>query len=615
GGGGAPGSGNGYTLKKRDPFEAQKRFRLTGMISFEYQDYTTETSYDGRSTELGWSIFEQTYRVGLQGYVYHPKLMVFSAYLAYEKQTSETKDVSGDGTATNVSYELSATFLQSRPVTLSVYATRMDTDLDSPDQSTFGMQSNFYGARLWYVTRKYPVVRLEYNHWDYTVDRVTGKRVIDHSCDYFDYYCDDYDDKPRYINIKERVKEKTTIDKYSLDVTGHLKFVRTRYSLSAFLSEFSNPQRSFTSKAFRLNTYTRIRDNLLTTYFQYSDLDSAKLLNFSTYLSLAPIKRLYHSYSYEYFSSETGDQKSNSHMMGGTWRYRVSSKIYGRALANYSLGERDGADEDAYRVNLSLHYGRPIKAFDFTSSYYFDVNREDRLGEFSSMHHGLNFRLETRRLRLAKLYSEYDFSYRTIEFDFQSDNIERTSGTSNDMENRFRVGATGKGPGRISWNVELEARWVDTDEENTTGAWRSMYFGESQWAGKIRHYTASGDVRIPLGRKASVTLRGSYTAGTTDSVDVRRYYYEGRLRYLIKRNMIFTAWLREDWRNKGWWVGTFDTGRITSDWRTRDYELTLTYSWRKMYFSIEYDVSQSYEDLAQTETRRLYLKVTRQFWL
>jgi len=452
---------------------------------------------------------------------------------------------------------------------------------------------------------------------------MSGRRVTE---DEF-FFDEDFDELPTSFIIRQRVKDKSSIDRYSLDISGDLKILRTRYVLAALLSDISNPRRSFTSKALRLNTYSIIlKENALHTALSNSDYDYMKLTNFSSYLTLAPIKRLYHSYSYEYYSSEsetlkrgtdateTETLKSGTHTVTGSWLYRLSSKIYSKAGITYRTGELYNSSYNSSNIDLGIYYDRPIKAFDLRSSYNFNADKEERFGEFSTMLHKVNVTLTTRKLRIARLYAEYNFSYRTIDFNLDSEEIEESQGNSHDISNQLLIGGTGKLLKTVSWKLELEARFIDSDT-NQTGAWQSVWFGETQWAEKIRHYIARGEVRAPLWRKAVATARGECTTGTTNSENVLRYFYEFRIRYSIRRNLNLSAWWREEFINKGWWTGTFKTDRTGYDQRDRYYEIWLTYLWRRTSFTMEYSVQQSDYLATTSKVKRLYLKASRQFWL
>ena len=583
------------------PYAYSKRFRFTGLVELTYRDYSVSSTYYGRKSESGWTSFEQRYKLGLQGYVYHPKFLTFSTSVTFRKE--KTDGESGDARdARDINYDLSASLLSTTPVSLDVYGSRTDSTIEGAGAAPYNFISNFYGARLYFRNRKYPSVRLEYNHWDYTIDREKGFRVMD-----------DYLDGHGLIVEKKRVKEKTVIDMFSLNVNGFLKAINTRYNVTGDLSAYTSPFRSYNGKNLAANTYTVIKEeNTLYNSLQYTDIDYTKLTRFGTNLRLFPIGRLHHSYEYEYLTSETEREKTDSHTFSNNLRYRFSRLIFGTAQFRYRFGNRDGAREDSYDINMGLNYGRPIGDFDFTSYYKFNLSKEERGGEFKYMENSLGVGLSTRKFIWGKIYSNYDFSLRKFDFSSSFKESDMASEKAQSMEHRVRAGINGRGPGRAYWNIEAEARIFDSKlNDHSSGFW----FGEEDWAEKIRHYTLSGDIGYPVGRKGVATVRAGYTTGSTNSEHVERYYCEGRLNYRLLRNLNLLAWWREEFRNKGWWAGSpiVESKRREFGWKTREYKMELYYLLHRTKLSLEYNAYRSEEGPLSSEYKRFYVRLSRPF--
>jgi len=575
------------------PYAYSKSFRFTGLVELTYRDYSLKSTYYGRKAESDWTSFEQRYRLGLIGYIYHPKLVSFSAGVTYRKEKSD-----GESDAKDINYDFSASFLATTPVSLDVYGSRTDSTIEGVGTAPYDITSNFYGARLYFRLRKYPNVRLEYNHWDYTIER--EKNFIDET---------------GLIIKKKRVKEETSIDRFSINVKGLLKTINTTYSLTGDLSDYTSPLRSYNGKNLAANTYTVIKEeNTLTNFLQYTDIDYTKLTRFGTNLRLFPIGRLHHSYEYEYLTSETGKEKTDSHTVSNSLRYRFSRMIFGTAQFRYRFGKRDGVKEDSYDVNAGLNYGRPIGDFDFTSYYKFNLSKDERGGEFKFMENSLGVGLSTRKFIWGKIYSNYDISLRKFDFSSlkESEDSDIGSEKAQSMEHKIRAGINGRGPGRADWNIEAEARIFDSKlNDHRSGFW----LGEEDWADKIRHYTLSGDIGYPVGRKGVATIRAGYTTGSTNSEPVEKYYYEGRLNYRILRNLNLLAWWREEWRNKGWWAGSpiIDINIREFGWKTREYKMELYYLIYRTRISLEYNAYKLEEGPLSSEYKRLYMKFSRKF--
>jgi len=588
------------------PYAYLKKFRFTGLVELAFRDYSVSSEYYGRKSEYGWTSFEQRYKLRLQGYVYHPKLVTFSTSVTFrkEKTDGESQDARD---VKDINYDFSATFLGTTPVSLDVYGSRYDSTIEGLGTTPYDITSNYYGARLYFRNRKYPSVRLEYNHWDYTLERKKGFRVMNDEYGYLD--------GDGLIVEKKRVNEETSIDRFSLNVNGSLKAINTQYNLNAYLSDYTSPFRNYMGKHLTANTYTVIKkENTLSTYFNYTDIDIFKLTRFATNVILFPIGRLTHSYGYEYLTSETERENTDSHTVSNFLRYRFSRLIYGTAQLRYKFGTRDGSREDSYDINIGLNYGKPIKDFDFISYYKFNLSREERYGEYKYMENSLGVGLSTRKFMWGKLYTNYDISlWKFDSSSRESDDSDGISESSDSLEHRIRAGINGKGPGRAYWNIEAEARIFDSKlNDHRSGFW----FGEETWAEKIRHYTISGDIGYPIGRRGVATARAGYTTGTTDSEPVEKYYYEGRLNYRILRNLNLLAWWREEFRNKGWWAGTPTVeSRIREfGWKTREYQVELYYVIYRVKLSLEYNSHWVDEGPFSSEYKRLYVKMSRPFF-
>ncbi|MFZ3138829.1 MAG: hypothetical protein WA126_15725 [Thermodesulfovibrionales bacterium] len=587
----------------------QKKFYLKGFIELEYQKYSLEYSNHGQNSHRETTLFSQLYKLGVNGYIYNPKLALFSANIAYKKEKSKNKELSGnESDSKNINYDLSVIFLPRRPINLNVYALKNNTKTDGLGFADYDYSIFSYGARLVSTYKKLPMIILQYDHTEYTTERTRGTRITEDS----DFYFDEFPpEEGGLVIFREKVKDKRKVDRFDLNVRGLFKPINTRYSLSANYTEFSGPLRSYDSQSLRTNTYTALKNqNVISTFFQYSNIDISKLMSFGTSLSLSPIGRIYHGYNFEYLTSETEDEKTSAYTFGGIWRYRLSNRINGRAIFRYRFGESDGVDENNYNFNINLNYGRPVKGYDFTSKYYAAIGREQKIGQFNYMVHGISAGLSTKKFKWGKIYLNYDFTYRILEYKPEKAGIKSTDST--EIENRLRMGINGRGPGRARWEMSFEARFLDASGGNED-PWISVWYGERGSGQKLRHYTMEGSLSYPLGIRGTMTLRSSYTTGTTDSEPITKYYYEGRITYRIfTRLNLETLWREELW-NAGWWNSSVSVERRTFDTKIRTYELRANYYWRKMHLSLEYTSTKQDEGPSSTEANIMYFKINRRF--
>ena len=135
-------------------------------------------------------------------------------------------------------------------------------------------------------------------------------------------------------------------------------------------------------------------------------------------------------------------------MFSSFWQYRFTKRFNVRADLRYQDGKRDGNNEDSYNINLGGNYGTLIKGFDLETKYLFSIGELKRFGEIKYITHNLGLGI-TKRFRWGKVYADYDFFYRTINYKLQP--LEQTdfrSRETTDTEHTFLIGASGRGPFR-----------------------------------------------------------------------------------------------------------------------------------------------------------------------
>jgi hypothetical protein len=595
---------------------AYPKFRFIGLVDLTYRDVSTTSQYYGRKSESQWTNFEQRYKLGLKGYVYHPKFITYSTSISYLKGKTDYKEGLYSDTKM-INYDCSAFIFRTLPVSLEVYGLKFDSTSEVEGFAPYDYTSNSYGARLYVTKREYPSIILEYDHWDYTIEREKIFSVKNDEEDNFFEEDDFIDEDDGVIVKKKRVKEKTALDRFSINVKGFLKAINTNYDVTGSIWDYTSPNISYKGKNLTTNTNTVIsKNNRLYTSFQYFDADYMKQTRVTTSASLSPIGRLSHSYRYEYNTSETDGFNRDSHTVSNYLNYRFSSKIFANARFLYRLGKSDGVREDFYNIDLGLNYSKTVRDYDFTSYYRFTYSRKEESGDYTSMQNSLGVSLSTRKFTWGKIYANYDISHTKYDFSYflgELEDSDRRSIQFDSLEHRFRVGMNRKLPRRAYCNIEAEARIVDSESKDNRMV---FWLGQDQWAEKIRHYTLWGDVGYPVGLRGFATFKASYTTGQTNSENVENYYYEGRFNYRLLRNLNLLAWWREEWRSRGWWAGTTafttSTGRAYG-WRTREYQIEVNYLLYRTTISLEYNAYWQEEGSYTTEYKQLYLKLSRAF--
>ncbi len=570
-----------------------KRFHLTGLIELSYRDYSIDITAGNRKFKSGFSTFEQLYQVGLEGYIYHPRLLVFSTKLDYDY----TMYKNGFSTnLKNIGYEIDIRFFPYRPFSLYAYAQRSDYTVSSTFAPLEGTTNQYAaGLRLSNVW-KLPDINADYWHFD------IGSSVS---------------------------STKTKTDTWEIRMGGGLKPINTKYAVSFGLSDTSSSLLSYTSRYATGSTATNIANIQLLTYLRTLDQDFLKETEYSVYLLPKPGKRFYQEYRYENYDYEfnfkdieTGVQeqitKTSDRVFTGKWSYRFTERLYGSMSLNYGLHREGAGITEITNANKwtyygfipSLDYRRPIAGFDFSSHYVYFFRKDEQRGELKE--HDLELGLETRRFKLGTIYVDYDYlKSNAIDKLFATEEDILTPGagfkisTVNTTSYLFRTGIRGRlgrGAGRAYWNIEGQyLHSTANGKRPITTLERELIV---EFSRKTSQYTVYGEMSYPLGRGATVNLRAGYSTGTTDSKSVSRFYYDERFTYPLTRRLSFSAW----------WMQIWDKFEGGADRKIRDYDVLITYALGQVFFSLEYEGLRDEENSVTTDTKRVFLRLRRPFY-
>lgn len=579
-----------------------KKFRLTGLIELQYKNYAFETSTDRASHESGYSDIRQRLRLNLEGYVYHPRLIVFRSSVDF----SYFKSLTGaDTKGRDLGYDLFVTALPYRPVSLDLFASRDHYFFEARTQALPDRTVNHYGARLRINLEKLKpirLIRLRYEHWDY---------------------------------ITEGISEDTKTNSYSLSISGLLSKIKTTYTLTSSLNKLSSPISDIDSKYFNSFTVTGLtkKGTKLITSFFYADIrhstdDYIKELTFGADLDFPPVKRFYHDYRYVFDTTEqfykgsesagTMDKltESSYHVLTGSWGYRITDRLMSSLALNY--GKRRVGDDKGSLTGLStsLTYRRPFAAYNFESAYRFILRRDDFRDD--SNEHRFNIGLRTRRFKLGTAY----LTYTLIKTDSESKVFERNEEDffgeeeekiligkreTDTLAHTVLMGLRGRGFGnalrRAIWTVEGSYFNVKSDIKRPIREDEDE-FSETEIehiTRKTHQYSFYGQIILPIRSTINFNSRATYTFGETDSVSRQSLIMHTRLNYRIYRNLTFS----------GLWRGRWDKIESRPDRRIFDYEAVFDYRRGKTIFTLEFYLTSTEEAKINFWSRRIFLTLKR----
>jgi hypothetical protein len=560
-----------------------KRFSLYGFVELKYNDYSVTTS----SHRNSYSVLTQRYSVGIKGYVYDPRLIVFSAKATFTdiKTLESTSPLIPK--SKNMTYEFNAKLLPYRPVSLSIYYMRSDFTYDglnnyTPHDSTI----NNYGALLGINLKKFPLIRFEYYHLDIT-DFQQNDKV-------------------------------TSNDNFYLLIQGNASKLKTQYSISLGLTYVNNVYDSFTTKLAEIYARTSFKKFYLTNFARYSEQELSKNYGIYTDLVFNQGYRFNHdySYSYEHFEDTYNGitQKSEKQEIKGFFSYKILYNLLSSISLNYGKINFEGDESKYHALSASLNYSRQIKKLYLVSFYRFYLRDDELKG--NSKAHTIHIDLTTRQLKWGgRIFAAYYFEMLDGTFKFTPDsedlnllNEEPMKGNYDTKTHTFVLGAQGSAFRRATWNMELE--YIDSTSNKKRP---KVFFGNDddlfasdfiETTHKKKYYVLLGQILYPFkARGATLNLRTGYNFGELDSIDYKKLFYEVKLNLPVSRRLHLSSWWRESWYKIG---DVFDR-------KMREYNITANYTKGKFYLYAEYWVIEEEDDSNKRKDRRLMIKGKRYF--
>jgi hypothetical protein len=559
-----------------------KRFSFNGLVELKYNDYSITTGNGIRNT---YSVLTQRYSVGMKGYVYDPRLIVFSAKVTFTdiKTLKSTSPLIPESKST--AYEFNAMFLPYRPVSLSTYYMRSNYTYDGLNSYTpYDTTINIYGALLGINLKNFPLIRFEYNHLDITASQ-----------------------------------QKTSNDSYYLYLHGNSSKLKTQYSLSLGLTYVNSRYDNFTIKTADIGAETFFKKFSLINNARYYESETSK--NYGIYSNLVFNQgyRFNHDYSYSYDHAEDTfggiTSKSDKQEIKGFFSYNILSNLLSSLTLNYGLNKIEGEKSNFHALSASLNYSRSIKNLYLVSFYRFFLRDDDLRGHYKE--HTIHLDLTTRQLKWGgRIYAAYYFdtlngTFKMVTSTSEDLNLldeEPMEGKYNTKTHTFVLGAKGSAFRRATWSMELEYVKSNSHKERP-----KVFFGNDddlfasdtiETDHKKNYYVLLGEIMYPFRtRGATLNLRSGYNFGELDSRDYEKLFYEVKFNFPVSRRLHLSSWWRESWYKI---ADTFDR-------KIREYNINANYMKGKFNLYAEYWVVNEEEDSSTREDRRFMLKAKRYF--
>lgn len=582
-----------------------KKFTFSGLVEISYNDYLYQIPSLGKNNDYHMSFIQQNYGIGVGGFIYHPRLAVFTANLKF-RDSRQLAGVGGKVNSQIYGGNFLLTFLPYRPVSFDIFGGYTHDTIDpvgnfinSQWAVTQNLNDLYYGARLKIRKRSLPLMRLEYEHRS----------------------SDIYNPGQGYKAIKT--------DEVTLDMRGTFRLLHTIYLGLFRYTDFSGPSVSYKSKEMQLNLRSDItRGVAWQNTFTYSDIDVSKLLSFGSNLSIRRTEIFNQYYAYQHYRSEhhfagletqgiaDKDTTQTINSLTGSWTYRFINGPVTSLSLNYGTETDNNEKAKFYGINFSVSYGRPLLGLSFSPRYRFLLRKDELRGEL--LENNLELNLVTKNVSWGTVYSNYSLTvsnekarFRQASTDeFAEDEEPVIKETKIDsIIHLLRAGLRGRAPGkrlsRAVWNIEAIVFLSDAtitrpipesvleEEEDQTSRTETI-------KRNIRRYSLLGNLAYPTGW-ASIFFSTGYSIGESNGRSLRRFFYEERIQYPIFRNLTVLARWKQLWENI----------QDTPSRRVNEYNLTAEYRIGRTTLSAEGSVLRSTTDAVDIYVRRFFLKLRR----
>jgi hypothetical protein len=566
--------------------EYPKRFSFSGLVELTYKDYNTEIK-NRRDVTSGYSVLQHKYSLAAKGYIYHPKLAIFSSRVTFLYNDTFNSTSAFEPDSKDMTYELKVVVLPYRPISLSAYAIVNDFSVDSFSWGNpLDNEIINYGGTLGINLKNYPTIRFDYYHLEVIP---TGSQTN---------------------------KETSINDSYYLMIKGTWLKIKTQYALNVSLMDIHNAQTNLQSKYVDLYTNTAFSKFSWINFLKYNTQNNLKLYGIYTNLQFNRWQKFFsdYLYSFEHQESSIGTRTTTTDKqeLRASLSYKFSPNLQASVSLNYGAIDTDDSKSKFKTVSLGLHYSRPIKSNYFTAFYRFTV-RDDTL-RISYSEHTASLQLTSKSYKWGTFFTTYYFSTidGTFKFKIGEDDISGTPGETKkgefrSMTNNFVVGLRGRVWNRATWLAE--AQYVHSTAHKSRPVnfvdYNDLLESDTLVVDQKKDYCVLvAELYFPIGKRGTmVTFRAGDDFGNIDSESFDRKYYELHVNWPVSRRIRLTSWWRESW---------YDISN-TPLRKIRDYSVLANYRIGKIFIDGEYWVRQETQESHFKRDTRLILKGKRYF--
>ncbi len=363
-------------LVDQKPSRGVKRFQVTHTDG--YLEYVAKQRKNDQRSKVGAgttkskeSIFEQNIHLEMDGYVYHPNFLEFSAAGLFGLLQQNFEDTFGDRTRTSneqgtaIEFDVSGQFLKKKSYPLSVHARRHRTLQPRPFQSSLEVTSTNYGF-LWRVVDEKMPTSIQFSDTDIRLEPLsnfedngrqkntlfrfdTEYRFTDNHVLSFNYEYRKTEEEPFGLNY----------DTNEFTLTDKLEFgPQHKHRLESELNLYKQ-KGSFDIERFRWREILRLKhDEDVRSWYRFEAIDRKQ----GNLAGVPPIEE-------------------KSYSINGTFERRFYESLVSQVHGYGQWQEfNSGLDVKRYGAQVSLDYRKKNQWGTLFSNYQGRAQREDRQG-------------------------------------------------------------------------------------------------------------------------------------------------------------------------------------------------------------------------------------------
>jgi len=311
--------------------------------------------------------FRESLTLETNGWVYHPNLMEYRLFLEPTWQqetfrrtpTATNADPNNDEDTSLLAYDVEATLLKRKPVSLNLFADRNTGEIDYTNAPDADIERQSLGTRLNFASKTLPA----------------SIACIHRELDETGFYRTEEDRDEARLNIGHNAKKSVTQLNMRYDNTD--RTTRTTFDATDMVSETLSTE---LSNVYYITDGDKIRLNsqLYNMQADYNDLDQSTWL-ISENLFWTHSKNLLTRYRADYNRREFGGSVNEEKRIGADLTHLLNDRLTTDVGVAAIINDFAGGSEDLYQSTLSLLYRRPIPwgSVELGAAYDYGITRRD----------------------------------------------------------------------------------------------------------------------------------------------------------------------------------------------------------------------------------------------